>query len=320
MNRRIIGKALIVAAALGHCTSGAFAQLGGSPGAYARMGFGARGIGMGNAMSAVQSGEIVGFYNPALLPGAEFRDVSASFGVLSLDRKLNFLSFTQALPPDAGLSVGIINSGVTDIDGRDGDGRPTGPLSTSENQVFLGFGLRTKFHLSLGVNLKLLYYHLYTDMTSSTVGIDVGVSYPLTPALRVGATVRDIGSKYKWDSSPVLGQSGSTSEDDFPNLYTVGAAYQLPDSIGTVSAEMEASSASTLLARAGAEVVLIPALAVRAGVDRIDLKDKGNGVKPTAGFSLRTSVGDLTPVLNYAFVLEPFSPSGIHLISLSLIF
>ncbi len=44
----------------------AFAQLGGLPGAFARMGFSARGISMGNAMSSVTTGDVMGYYNPAL--------------------------------------------------------------------------------------------------------------------------------------------------------------------------------------------------------------------------------------------------------------
>ena len=36
------------------------------PGAFSRFGFGARGMGMGNAMSSVTEGNIVSYYNPAL--------------------------------------------------------------------------------------------------------------------------------------------------------------------------------------------------------------------------------------------------------------
>ena len=116
-------------------SSAAYSQMGGAPGAFSRLGFGARGMAMGNAMSAVSSGDLAGYYNPALLPYAPGRYGAASFGFLSLDRTLNFLQYTQPLPPMAGLSLGIINSGVSNIDGRDSDGEPTGPMKTSENQI-----------------------------------------------------------------------------------------------------------------------------------------------------------------------------------------
>jgi hypothetical protein len=295
----------------------AASQIGGLPGAYSRLGFGARGMGLGNAMTAVATGDLVGYYNPALLPWGEYRQGGASFGILSLDRSLNFLSYSQPLPPQAGVSIGIINSGVSDIDGRDGDGAQTGALKTSENQAFLSFGIRTKPGLSIGVTVKFLYYHLYTDLTSSTVGVDFGLFYPINADLSVGATVRDINSKYRWDSSKLYNQLGGSSDDPFPRLYTVGAAYRVLDSVATVSADLEFSSAKTVTARAGIEVPLLRELTLRGGIDRVDLKEKGNGVRPAFGFSVGPDVGSLTPRLHYTFVLEPFSPSGLHMISLS---
>jgi hypothetical protein len=62
------------------------AQIGGEPGAFSRLGFGARGMAMGNAMAAVTGGDVVAYYNPALLPSVDYRHASASFGILSLDR------------------------------------------------------------------------------------------------------------------------------------------------------------------------------------------------------------------------------------------
>jgi hypothetical protein len=296
------------------------AQIGGQPGAFSRLGFGARGMAMGNAMSAVTTGDVVAYYNPALLPGIGYRFASASFGILSLDRRLNFLNYSGALPPNAGLSIGLINAGVSEIDGRDGDGEPTGPLKISENQVFLGFGLRFPIGLSVGVTLKLYYYQLYTDVSSTTVGVDFGALYRFNEYLTAALTVRDINSRYKWDTRPVFGQNGLTSEEGFPRLYTMGAAYRLPDSIVTISAEVEFTSTDAITGRAGVEVPVVPEFTLRAGIDRLDLQEKGNGVRPSFGFTARTRLGGLSPALHYAVVLEPFAPTAMHMISLSVIF
>lgn len=296
------------------------AQLGGTPGAFSRMGFGARGIGMGNALTAVASGDVVGYYNPALLSWSEYRQVSASFGILSLDRRLNFLSYSQPLRPSAGISAGIINSGVSNIDGRDADGEPTGPLKTSENEVFMSFSNRFKGGFSLGITIKLLYYHLYTDVSTTTVGLDFGFYIPINDAIALGVTARDVNSKYRWDTSELYGQQGTSRTWEFPQLYTLGMAYRLPDSLALVAADFEISNKSTIMGRFGVEVPLIPEISVRAGIDRVDLKEKGNGVKPTFGFSARKSIDDWTPAINYAFVVEPFSPSPTHIISLTVIF
>lgn len=314
--RRSIAMLLLALAPL----SASVAQIGGQPGAYSRMGFGARGMGMGNAMTAVTSGDIVGYYNPALVAWTATRHATASFGILSLDRQLNFLEYTQSVPPVAGISAGIINSGVSGIDGRDSDGEQTGPLRTSENQIILGFAVRFKRVFSAGLNFKFHLYHLYTDVSTTTVGMDLGVLYTPVEALTIGFAARDITSKYKWDTAPLYGTAGSTSIDNFPKLFVLGAAYQLPDSMGLISAELELSNPGTTTLRAGAEVPVIPELTLRAGIDRVDLKGKGMGVRPAFGFTLRRGFDGWTPEVNYAFILEPFSPSGMHMISLAVTF
>ncbi len=296
------------------------AQIAGQPGAFSRLGFGARGMGMGNAMAAVRQGDVASYYNPALLPWMETRHGTAAIGILSLDRRLNYLGASFPLPPAAGVSVGLINAGVSGIDGRDSDGEPTGELSTSENEAYLGFGIKFKPGFSLGVNLKLLYYKLYENISSTTFGFDIGGAYPVTQDVTVAVTVKDLNSKYSWDTSDLYGQNGQTNTDRFPLLYTGAVAYALPDSLGLVAAEFEASNASSMIMRAGAEVNLVPELTVRAGVDRIDLKDEGNGVKPTFGLTARTSLGSWTPAITYAFVIEPFAPNGMHVISLAILF
>jgi hypothetical protein len=301
------------------CSTSGLSQIGGQPGAYSRMGFGARGIAMGNAMIAVIAGDAEPYYNPAVVAWTTNREASASAGLLSLDRSLNFLNYTQPLPPKAALSVGIINAGVSNIDGRDADAVQTGALRTSENQVRLTFATRLG-KIGIGVNIKLLYYHLYTDMTSTTAGVDLGVLYPVNQSLTVAFSIRDINSKYKWDSGKVYGTDGASTTDKFPQLSVLGAAYVLPDSIALVSADIVFSNAGTTTLQAGAEVPLTPNIALRAGVDRIDLKDKGMGILPAAGFTLRTDLEGWSPTLSYAFAFEPFAPSGLHMISLGVSF
>ena len=148
----------------------------------------------------------------------------------------------------------------------------------------------------------------------------MGALYRAGNGVTVALTVRDINSRYKWDTSTLFGQNGQTTEDEFPLLITGAVAYMLPDSIALVSAEIEASNRSTVIARAGVEVPLVPEFTVRAGIDRVDIKETGNGVRPSFGFTARTSIGSWTPAVHYALVLEPFSPSPLHMISLSVAF
>ena len=290
-------------------------KLGGEPGATTRMGFGAVGIGMGNAVSAVRSAYIVGAYNPALTPYQVNRVGAASVGLLSLDRNLNFLSYTQALKPTAGLSVAFMNAGVSDIEGRDRDGNKTETYSTSENMLVLSFGIRVSPEISLGVAPKIYYYSLYKDLSSTTVGFDVGAAYALNDRITLGVVFQDIGSKYKWDTSNLYGLEGNVRDEDFPVRYRLAASYGNPEWGLIGSAELEAIS-ETILARVGAELEIVPAFAVRAGLDQISISDELLP-KPSFGFSLKYPLESWTPALHYAFVLEPYVQSGIHMISVS---
>jgi hypothetical protein len=314
----ILTFALFVGTALGVVPGTMAAEgIGGTSGAFSRLGFGARGIGMGNAQTAVVTGDITGYYNPALIPFAEYRHVSATFGVLSLDRSLNFLGYSQPLAPRAGISVGIINSGVSDIDGRDSDGEATGPLRTSENQIFLTFGLHFKSNFALGITLKYYHNHLYADVTSTSVGVDLGILVNITHGLTAGATVKDINSEYQWDTGKIYGRDGSKTFAPFPKLYTIGFAYQWRDSVALIAGDLEFSSVKTLFARFGVEVPVVREFTIRSGIDRVDLKDNGSGVRPSFGFTVRPPLGDWTPAIIYSYVVEPFSPSGMHIISVS---
>lgn len=300
------------------CT--ALAQIGGLPGAFARMGFNARGMAMGNASTALRYGDIQTYYNPALAPFAKEHTVAASFGVLSLDRSLNFLSYTHEAPPTAGFSIGVINAGVQRIDGRDNDGFHTESYSTSENQFYLSFANRFDERVSAGITVKLYYYKLFEDVSSTTVGFDAGIIVMASDDVTIGLAVQDIGSKYKWDTSPIYGIDGRRTTETFPTLYRAGVAYSLPEAFGIVSLDVEMSSAKTTILRFGAEAVVHEFVTLRGGIDRWNLKDNTTGVKPALGFGLTRPFDDWTPKLDYAYVFEAFAPSDMHIITLSVRF
>jgi hypothetical protein len=297
------------------------AQNAGMAGAFARIGFGARGMAMGNALTAVPTGDIGTYYNPSLSAFSEHRTATASFGILSLDRNYNTLSYTQAIKPTAGLSVGLINAGVSNIDGRNSDGIHTVDYSTFENQFYLAFSNRVDERVSLGVAVKLYYSKLFEEVKSTTVGFDIGASIKILDNLYAGIAVQDIGSKYKWDTHSIYPEpEGKTTTDKFPNLRRIGLAYLLPSNIGVISAEFENSSEKTNILRMGAEYNFMEYFSIRGGVDRVDFSDKATGAKPAFGFSAMKSFGDWTPKLSYAFVFESFAPHAMHIITLSTTF
>jgi hypothetical protein len=290
----------------------------GLAGAPMRMGFGARGMAMGNAMTAVISGDLQAYYNPAIVPFESEPTANATYGVLSLDRNLNFLSYTKSLKPNAGFSLSIINAGVGNIDGRDNDGIHTDTYSTSENAFLFSFGLKPTSSFAFGVTAKILYYSLFQGIKSTTAGVDVGALYVLSQEVTLGAVVQDITAKYKWDTSQLYGQLGNSSSDYFPLRKRIGVSWMPKNYPIIVSGEFE-SIGSALYVRAGSEIEVYEGVHIRGGIDQIAM-NADLPAKPSLGISLQTKVADWTPSFQYAYIFEPYSPSGIHILTLALRF
>lgn len=311
-NRLHIVFALIV---LGTALSDA--QLAGSPGAFARMGFGARGMGLGNAMTAVRTGENSGFYNPAAVAQLKNQHASIAYSSLSLDRSLNSVFFSMPIDTNAGIAFGILNSGVSDIDGRDNDGFKTETYSVSENQFFLSFALRIR-KMTIGLTTKMYYFSLFEKLSSTAVGFDAGIMLPLSQNLTLAAAVKDLNAHYRWETSDLYGQFGNSTINKFPTRQTIGLSYQLNEFGALLSAEYEHSNRRTDIIRMGGEFTPIDMLTLRAGIDGWDLS-ASDQAHPSFGFTLRTDYTDWKPSLNYAYILEPYGLFTIHVISLSII-
>lgn len=304
------------------CSFDAYGQsnyaLGGSPGAATRMGFGAQGVGVANTLTAVKSGDVIGYYNPALTPFQTSPVGMVSFGFLPFDRHLNFLSYTQSVKPTAGISVGIINAGVSNIEGRNRDGVVTDTYSTSENVFLFSFGVKLNEHVAIGLTTKVFYYSLFEGVKSTTTGFDIGAVYSLDDEWTLGAVIQDINSKYKWDTSNLYGRDGNSTIERFPLRRKLAASYAPKFFQARISAELEFISSITL-ARIGAEIPLYEGITVRGGVDQISFAGDISS-KPSLGFSFQTPLNTWKPTLHYTYVIEPYSTGGIHLFSLSLNF
>lgn len=309
-----LNKLYIVTAFSALLTGIAIGQSGGAPGAFTRMGFGARGMGMGNAMVAVRNGELNGFYNPAVSLSQQTRIVSASFGFLSLDRSHNALSYTQPIDSNAAVSFGILNAGVTEIDGRDVDGFHTDNYSTSENMFSLSFALKVR-KITFGLTAKIFYYKLFEDISSSTLGIDFGALYPVSDRVTVAAAYRDINSKYNWETTDLYGQLGGSTTEDFPARKIAGISYAFPLNAGVISLEFEKRNNASLV-RAGGEYSPVTAITFRAGIDGWNL-DNVRQAHPSFGLTVRPDIEMWKPSLTYAYIVEPYRLFTIHVVSLT---
>ena len=299
-------------------------------GAFSRLGFGARGMALGNALTADPSADVSPHYNPALLPSASGQRVSASAALLSFDRDLQFLEFTTPLGPTAGIGLSFTHAGVSDIDGRNADGVHTETLSTDEFALSLSFGNRFADWFAVGTALTLYQSDLVPEVDPVRgFGVDLGVSVDATDRLRLAGTVHDLLAEYSWDASAV---GGSSHTDRFPVRVQLGASYGLLDERLRLLAEVESryterdrrvqdllvtstgpqQQARTesflvhdLRGRVGASYQPVDILKVRVGLDRIGVDD-ASGLRPSAGFGVRQTVGNLDLRIHYTATLEPY--------------
>ena len=308
-----------------------FSELAIKPGAFSRIGFGARGIGFGNALSSITEGQLVSYYNPAVTPFQEMNSVQAGYSFLSIDRSLNFLSFTRRFDfysskdtsvdrkprTTAGVSIGIINAGLSNIDGYDNNDLPTGELSTSENQFFIGLAARVSEKLSLGIAVKFFYYKLYEEVNSNGLGFDVGALYRVSEYFNVSLVIADINSKYKWDTSPIYEQEGIISEDKFPNLRKIGISYRNKE-LGILGAvEFENNDAKSNILRAGVEYNVYDQFYIRGGLDQFNLNNTDWPIKPALGFSYFQTLSNFVVGVDYAFQIEQYSSADRHIVSVN---
>lgn len=309
----------------------------------ARMGFGARGMALGNGLAADASGQASTYYNPALGPELTQQFLSGSVSLMSQDRRLEFIEFGTPIEPSAGVSAGLIHAAVSEIDGRDASGYHTEMLSTDEYLFFLAFGLRLTDRLQVGTSLQLFRADLYDGLSPEvSFGLDLGLLYELTPRVHLGFVADDLLGGYSWDTSDIYGQQGRVTSDAFPRRFRLGGSYATRDGRLLLLAEGEArfttvdyrerrvvlfegkpvsrleseelTSASFLL-RLGSEYRLSEQVRLRAGVDRIGDRDLG-GATPRAGVQFRQQVGNLTLDVDYAAVLEPYASGLMHAVAL----
>ncbi|MEX0780666.1 MAG: hypothetical protein WD491_11515 [Balneolales bacterium] len=323
------------------------AQSGGSSGAYTRMGFGPRGMGMGNAIASVTQQGIYAHYNPALAASATGNQIDMASAAMRFDRSLHTLNATFKLPPSAGLNVGLLNANVTNIDGRSQSGYHTDYLSTHEFQAFAAFGLQVSQRVHLGVGVKAYMADFHEDLSNATgAGFDIGLLIKPANNIQIGLSAQDILAAYRWDTSDLYGtQSARNRTDHFPTRFKIAASWLSGNERLVISSEFEIRRlksetiqrsaftdlnppqnrrlieniiTSSNIARVGASYLAHERITVRGGWQMGDLDIIADSHKPSAGFSVHLPFDKFQPSVDYAFVREPTGIANMHVFALRL--
>ncbi|MCK4559326.1 MAG: PorV/PorQ family protein [Calditrichia bacterium] len=288
---------------------------GGYAGSFLRMGVGARAISMGNTGVAHPTNAYSTFYNPASFGLIEDHLVGLSYSFLSLDRRFEFVSFSMKVPPEAGFSIGWIESGVGDLKSYNSIGEITGDINQSANAVYFSFGRKFSDKLSIGVSLKILFEFINDgtdefDYSSNGVGFDIGILYKINDDLILGGQVKDINSKFKANTDKIF-ERGGTTIDKFPVSSRIGAFYHTPLQWLRAAYDFEWSNKGLKKHHLGLEAVHGKNLALRIGL---------NGDNIVFGGGLDFMIFKTVSYLDYAFVPSIIDEGSSHVFSWQILF
>ncbi|MFV1884903.1 MAG: hypothetical protein ACMZ7B_10480 [Balneola sp.] len=323
-----------------------YAQNGGFAGASSRIGYGPRGISMANAFTATTSEGIYPYYNPALSAEVTgFKQLDLAVSSMTFDRVFQTLGGNFRLPPNAGIAFGIIRTGVKNIDERSLSGYPLGEFNASEYQFFSAFGVQFNPKLNVGISFKLSYANYHEDLSPATsIGVDIGILYKIRKNLNFGFTIQDMFANYTWNSNQLYNTAQSRNVvNTFPTRFKWALSYQndtftlssefevqsytseiirkeifFESTSGTTIFEtIEEASTSSGIFRVGGSWKAHERFTIRGGYRITDTTSSGSGSLST-GFSVHLPFDQLSPSIDYAFVIEPYNVANMHVFALRL--
>lgn len=273
----------------------------GQPGAFLRMGVGARALGLSGAFSAIADDPSAAFWNPAGLAQIsnfqlEFMNVDLPF-----DRTFNFAS--SVLPVGNVMTVGLswIGLRINDIEGRSSNTvEPEYFFGNSQNAFFFSLSRSIGRNFSFGANVKFIQNNLDTD-TATGLGFDAGILLHVSDRLSLALLAQDIGTDYRW-------KSGLT--EGVPMTFRFGTAYDLSDGL-TLSVDVNKTGGLDPSFHFGMEFRPVDAFPVRVGY--VDNQISG-------GLGVRMPLSNHSLELNYGYTNDRILNDDIHRVSLTFSF
>ena len=254
--RRTFGVALLATLAF---PAGAFAEEenGGAPGSWLSQYVTARALGLGGAFVGTADDASAVVWNPASLAMLVPNEVRFETAQLFEDTYVHALNF--AVPgnrlPSFGLSIVTLRSGEFDRTNELND--PLGTFREVETAYIFTMSRNITPKFALGTNVKLITQSV-EDFSGTGVGFDVGAVMNVTPTVRVGASILNLGG-------PNL--TLRDTKETYPIEFRGGFSATVLRGRGLLSAEVDQSQGPGIRFRGGSEYWIQPAFALRVGLD-----------------------------------------------------
>ncbi len=283
---------------------------GGRAGKFMLLGSSPRAVGMGQGMTAIDNMPEAFSYNPAALIGIQGYQVGGSYQTLALDRSTYSAYIAGNIKNDAAFAISWVHAG-TDIQGRNGDGIPTGDLENGDDNIGIVFSKKVLRYLAFGGSLRYMQSKLH-EMLSYTAGFDVGLIYRhRQTGLNAGVSVANIAMNHSWNSSELYGE-GYNADEAIPLTVRTGVAWRPEEKPYTAAVDLEITEDRDPRIHGGLSYVPIQYLQLRAGMDH---------TSPTAGLSVNIPIGDSwTGYVDYAISGEKYGLPPKHLFGLRVMF
>ena len=267
------GFATVLTLALGLTIAGvttvsAEEQTGGAPGDWLANYMGARTAGLGGSFVAMANEPLGVVWNPAGLSYMKQNEVYLETSRLFEDTSINGISFGMPARRFPSFGVTILNLRSGAFDRRSDLNEPLGDFSESDMAFYLSASKSITPRFAVGTNVKVVRQSI-DEFDGAGVGFDLGLIYNVTPSLRLGASLMNLGG-------PNL--KLRDTDEEFPLEFRGGFALQFFRGRGVVSAEFHHRSGPGAIFRAGTEFWVYRGIALRFGY---------NHAYPAGGFSYR---------------------------------
>ena len=227
----------------------------GVPGDWLSQYLSARAAGLGGAFVAAADDPLGAVWNPAGLVQQSQNTFSLETARYFEGTSINAFSFTVPARrlPTIGFTMLALNSG--EFEKTNELNESLGEFKQSDMAFLISASKAFSPRFSVGANIKIIRQQV-EDFDASGVGADMGLMYSLTPRLRLGASVLNIGG-------PTL--SARDVDESFPVEMRGGLAFGFLHGKGLLSLEVDHRDGPGTTFRAGSEVWLYEAFGLRAG-------------------------------------------------------
>ena len=247
-------------------------QNGGAPGDWLSRYMGPRTAGIGGAFVATANAPTGAVWNPAGLSLLSQNQVY--FETTRLFESTSINGFSFAIPasrlPSFGLTVLSMSSG--EFERTNELNEPMGDFSEGDMAFVLSASKSLNPRFSLGANLKVVRQRV-EEFEAAGVGFDLGLLYNITPAVRIGTSLLNLGG-------PTLALR--EVDESYPVEFRGGLSVALFSGRGLITGEIDHSSGFGSSFHGGTEFWVHPNMALRFGYAESF---------PSGGFSYRLSPG-----------------------------